>query len=174
MHRSRFCPLCAAPLTRRVPEFDNRERLTCPACGYVLYVNPKMAAGTIPYRDGKVALVQRGIEPGLGLWSWPCGYVEIDETVEDCAMRETREESALTVELGELLGVYSYPVVAEHGHTPTSGLIVMAWETTSVTGELTAGDDADHAQWYGLDEIPWDLLAFDSSRRAIRDFLARR
>jgi ADP-ribose pyrophosphatase YjhB (NUDIX family) len=169
---AKFCPRCAAPLVERVPEKDNRPRSVCPECGHVAYVNPKIAAGSVPFRDGKIAMIRRGVEPSLGLWSWPCGYVEIDETVEAAAERETREESGLVVRLGPLLGAYSYPVVPADGPTPTTGLVIMSWATGDVDGDLVAGDDASDAAWFAPDEIPWDELAFDSSRRALRDFLA--
>jgi ADP-ribose pyrophosphatase YjhB (NUDIX family) len=146
----------------------------CVRCGHVLYLNPKVAAGTLPVRDGRVALIRRGVEPGLDLWSWPCGYVEIDEEVEQAAVRETLEETGLRVGLGDLLGLYSYPVEPGTEQTLTTGLIIAAWETTSVEGELAAGHDAADADWFALDDVPWDRLAFDSSHRALRDLLARR
>lgn len=171
MHRAAFCPRCAAPLIDKVPELDTRPRRVCPSCGFVVYVNPKIAAGTVPSRDGRIALIRRGIEPSRGLWSWPCGYVEIDESVEEAARRETREESGLVVALGAMLGAYSYPVDPKDGHTPTTGLVILSWTTTSVEGEIAAGDDAQDAAWFEVDGIPWTELAFDSSRRALEDFL---
>ena len=141
MHLAAFCPRCAAPLVDKVPELDNRPRRVCPKCAFVVYVNPKVAAGTVPVRDGRIALIRRGIEPSRGLWSWPCGYVEIDETVEEAAARETREESGLVVRLGGLLGTYSYPAERGAHPTPTSGLVVLSWATESVEGELVAGDE---------------------------------
>lgn len=173
MHEAAFCPRCGAALAPRVPEFDTRVRKVCTRCSFVVYVNPKIAAGTLPIREGRIALVRRGIEPSRGRWSWPCGYVEIDETVEEAALRETREESGLVVSLGTMLGAYSYPVRSGDAHGPTTGLVVMAWATEAVEGSLAAGDDADDAAWFALDAIPWEELAFDSTRRALRDFLAR-
>jgi len=171
VHDAAFCPRCAAPLVEKIPDLDSRPRRVCSKCAFVVYVNPRIAAGTAPVRDGRVALIRRGIEPSRGLWSWPCGYVEIDETLEDAALRETREESGLVVRLGKLLGPYSYPVKASDGHTPTTGLVVVSYLTESVEGELVAGDDAADAAWFDLDKIPWTDLAFDSSRRALLDLL---
>ena len=171
MHLAAFCLRCAAPLADKIPELDNRPRRVCTACAFVVYVNPKIAAGTVPVRDGRIALIRRGIEPSRGLWSWPCGYVEIDETVEEAAIRETREESGLVVRLGAMLGIYSYPATGGAGPTPTSGLVVVSWATTSVEGDLVAGDDAVDAAWFEVSKIPWMGLAFDSSRRALTDFL---
>jgi ADP-ribose pyrophosphatase YjhB (NUDIX family) len=145
----------------------------CPACGYVCYVNPKIATGTVPVRDGRVALIRRGIEPALGLWSFPCGYVEHDETLEEAAVRETREESGLRVVLGPMLGAYSYPGRVGDGMSNPSGIVVVAWSVGEVAGDLVAGDDAQDAAWFTPDAIPWDTLAFDSSRRGLRDALVR-
>ena len=171
LHAATYCPRCATPLVERVPEFDNRTRRVCPKCGFVVYVNPKIAAGTVPVRDGRIAMVRRGIDPGRGLWSWPCGYVEIDESVEEGALRETREECGPVVRLGPLLGAYSYPVRTADVHSATTGLVVMAWATTGAEGDLAPGDDAADAAWFDVAKIPWDELAFDSSRRALADWL---
>lgn len=173
MHLAAFCPRCGAGLTDAVPPLDTRPRRVCPKCTFVVYLNPKIAAGTLPVRDGRMALVRRGIEPWSGLWSWPCGYVEIDETIEEAAARETFEESGLRVGVGALLGPYSYPVRTPAEHGPTSGLVVVPYLTVAVEGDLVAGDDADDAAWFTPDAIPWDDLAFDSTRRALRDLLSR-
>lgn len=171
MHLAAFCPRCAAPLVEKIPELDSRPRRVCSKCAFVVYVNPKIAAGTVPVRDGRVALIRRGVEPARGSWTWPCGYVEIDESVEDAAARETREESGLVVRLGGLLGTYSYPVRPEEGPSPTTGLVVMSWATADVEGDLVAGDDAVDAAWFDVAKIPWAELAFDSSRRALEDWI---
>ena len=165
---ARFCVLCAAELESTVPEGDDRPRRRCPACGTVLYHNPRIAAGTVPVHEGRVALIRRGVQPGRGKWSWPCGYVEIDETVKECAVRETREESGLEVTLGPLLGMYSYPL-GHDGGAPDTGMVIVAFAATVDATELCAGDDADAAQWFAPDEIPWEEIAFDSSLRGLRD-----
>jgi ADP-ribose pyrophosphatase YjhB (NUDIX family) len=171
VHAAVFCPRCAAPLVEKVPELDSRTRRACPACGFVAYVNPKLAAGTVPVRDGRVALIRRGVEPSRGLWSWPCGYVEIDETLEEAAVRETREESGLVVRLDRLLGPYSYPVRAPATPTLSTGLVIVSWTCAAVEGELVPGDDAVDAAWFDVAKIPWTELAFDSSKRALEDVL---
>ncbi len=171
MHRARYCPLCAGELEPRVPDGDTRERSVCSACGFVLYVNPRLAAGTVPVRDGRIALIRRGVGPRVGFWSWPCGFVEIDETLEQAAARETLEETGLRVTLGERLGVYSFPQYPVRGPEVTRGFVIAAWRTEEVTGDLVAGDDAAEARWFARDDIPWDQLAFRSSHQALSDLL---
>lgn len=167
-----FCARCGAGLVTDVPELDDRPRRLCRACGYVAYVNPKLAAGTVPVRDGRVALIRRGVPPREGLWSWPCGYVEIDETIETCAVRETREECGLDVELGPMLGLFSYPLLPEGPQGWMGGFVIVCYATRSVEGTIQAGDDATEAAWYDLDDLPWDLLAFRSSHDGLRALLA--
>jgi ADP-ribose pyrophosphatase YjhB (NUDIX family) len=176
MRQAAYCPRCAAPLVDRVPPLDNRARKVCGACGFVVYLNPKVAAGTVPVHGGRIGLIRRGVAPGIGLWSWPCGYVEIDETIEAGALRETYEETGLRVALEGLLGAYSYPVTGDPADTAalgsSTGLLVLCWAAVRLEGELVAGDDADDAAWFRPEDLPWPELAFDSSRRALDDFLA--
>lgn len=164
---ARFCPHCAAPLGRAVPTGEDRERLVCTACGEVLYVGPKVAAGTVTALEGGVVLIRRGVEPRAGYWSFPCGFVESDETVAEGAVRETREECGLQVALDGMLGCYSY---AANAHAP-SGLLIVAFRAHVMGGVLRAGDDATHARVVAPDAIPWEDLAFRSSHAALRDWL---
>lgn len=174
-----FCAQCGTALITDTPPLDDRPRRLCPRCGHVAYVNPKLAAGTVPVRDGHVALIRRGVPPRVGFWSWPCGYVEIDETIETCAVRETREECGLTVELGPMLGLFSYPRIEPPGPADPAlregalgGFVIACFATTSAEGSIVAGDDATEAEWFPLDAVPWDLLAFRSSHDGLRALLA--
>lgn len=162
----KFCSRCAAPMKRAVPPDDHRERHVCTQCGFIHYLDPKVACGTIAERDGKFALIQRNIEPRKGYWSFPCGFMEIDETTEQAAHRETREETGLEVELGPLIGTYSYTDTFYGG-----AIVVVVYRATVVGGTLRADDDVCDARMIAPGEIPWDQLAFKSSTAAIRDWL---
>src|SRR5207247_4904509 len=91
----RFCPLCAGALGREAVPPDQREQAVCSRCRFVFYLNPKVVAGTIPEQDGRILLTRRSINPGLGLWTFPGGFVDFGETVTDGARRETFEETGL-------------------------------------------------------------------------------
>ena len=102
----------SAPLRQRLvqgtPPSEDRERLRCPACGFIAYVNPRLVVTTIPVTDaGEVVLLRRGIEPGVRRWAQPGGFLEVDETVHEAAIRETLEETGLLVDPGEIVGLYS-------------------------------------------------------------------
>jgi 8-oxo-dGTP diphosphatase len=160
----RFCPLCAAPLRRAPVPPDQREQAVCPACEFVFYLNPKVVAGTIPEHDGSVLLTRRSISPGRGLWTFPGGFVDFGESVTDAAVRETLEETGLAVDLTGLLNVYSYP-----------GSPVIIVYTARVTGgTLTPCAENDQLVWTVPEEIPWHALAFDSTREALREWVAAR
>ena len=88
----RFCPSCGQRLTPRRLKPGDRERMVCPACDFVLYLDPKVAVGTIIRTDdGRLVLVRRAIEPGYGLWVFPGGYVDRGEQIIEAAVREARE-----------------------------------------------------------------------------------
>lgn len=160
----RFCPLCATALRRAPVPPDQREQAVCPACGFVFYLNPKLVAGTIPEQDGRVLLTRRSISPGRGLWTYPGGFVDFGESVTDAAVRETLEETGLTVELTGLLNVYSYP----------GAPVIIVYTARVITGTLTVCAENDCLEWRAPDEIPWDALAFPSTREALREWVAAR
>ena len=96
-----FCSRCGARLRMGEIPGEDRERLACDACGYIAYVNPRLVVTAIPVTDaGEVVLLRRGIEPAYGSWAQPGGFLEVDETVNQAAIRETFEETGLIVEPG--------------------------------------------------------------------------
>ena len=158
----KFCARCGHALEMRAVE-DHRLRPVCPACGYIVYQNPLIAAGVIAERgDGKIVLVLRGENPGKGLWGFPSGFMEIDETVQAAAQRECLEETGLTIDLDDLLGVWSY----HHEYKQSSGVLVL-YAARVVGGELRPGSDSVAAKFFALDEIPVEQLAFTTHREAL-------
>jgi ADP-ribose pyrophosphatase YjhB (NUDIX family) len=151
----RFCPRCAAPARVEAP-----RRLGCDACGYVAFYNPKPVACAIPFTaGGEVILLRRGFDPGAGLWTFPGGFVDLGESVEDAALRETREELELDVELGRLVGVYSRP----------DDRIVLVVFRARALGEPRTTPEAVEVGAFALGDVPWEDLAFWSTRQALRD-----
>jgi ADP-ribose pyrophosphatase YjhB (NUDIX family) len=157
---------CGQRLTTAVPEGDTRRRLVCMDCGFVHYINPRPVAGTIPVRgaDGHILLVRRAIEPRAGSWVFPGGFMDVGETAEEAAARETREEACLEVINLRLVGVYT-----RNG----PGVVVIVYEAEAVS-EAAAGDETTEVRWFHPDEIPWEDLAFDSTESALRDWVMRR
>lgn len=162
----RFCISCGAELTYRAwTEGDGTMQLCCtsPSCNHVHFLDPKVAAGVIPALDGKAIIVQRAHNPGKGLWTFPGGFVNRGEVVSEAAVREAMEEAGVEVKSGPLMGVYSFP------GNPTI-LIVYAGEV--VGGEPRPLAESTDLRLVGPDEIPYEELAFDTTRAAFRDWQA--
>ena len=106
---SKFCSQCGAPVTSRVPEGEDREREVCPVCNFIHYRNPIPVVGCVPEYEGRILLCRRAIDPRLGYWTVPAGFMELDETLEEAALRETREEACAEVRLGELFSIVDVP-----------------------------------------------------------------
>jgi ADP-ribose pyrophosphatase YjhB (NUDIX family) len=161
-----FCPTCGGPLESRSLKSGDPDRLVCTRCGYVFYLDPKVAVGTIiDDGEGRVVLVRRAIEPGFGKWVFPGGYVDRGEHVLAAAMREAREESGLVIELRGLVDIYSYA-----GRTP----VILVYAATRLEGDLQVDDEGLEARWFAESEIPWNELAFRSTYEGIRDYFAGR
>jgi 8-oxo-dGTP diphosphatase len=139
---------------------DGRVRWQCPACGFVQYENPVPGAGILIEQDGGLVMVQRGHPPCEGGWALPSGFIEADESVEQAAVREAREETGLDVELLELYGVYSFPEGPLR-----SGLIIFYRARARDFGALRAGDDAREARLFKPDDIP--PLCFRTHREVV-------
>jgi ADP-ribose pyrophosphatase YjhB (NUDIX family) len=160
----RFCPKCGAGLHRRVLRDGDPERLVCAGCEFVFYLDPRLAACTICMLDGGIVLLRRGIEPQLGKWVFPGGFVDRGETVQAAAVRETLEEVNLRVLLTGILDVYSFP---------GQDVVVVVYAAEVVGGAMEARDECLEAKLFRPESIPWEDLAFDSTRAALRDYLHR-
>jgi 8-oxo-dGTP diphosphatase len=160
-----FCSRCGAALRLGPLPAEDRDRLACDKCGHITYVNPRLVVTTLPVTEaGEVVLLRRGIEPGLGLWAQPGGFMEIDETVHEGAMRETLEETGLVVEPGAVVGLYTRPEAA---------IVVIAFEAKIVGGVPTATAEALEVRPFAPEAIPWPQLAFRTTEWALRDWVRR-
>ena len=161
-----YCSRCGNALQFGAVDGEDRHRLACPSCGHISYVNPRLVVTTIPITErGDVVLLRRGIEPGRGSWAQPGGFLEVDETVTEGAVRETLEETGLLVEPGEIVGLYSRLEAA---------VVVLAIEARVVGGEIRLNPEALEIQAFGPDAIPWPGIAFNTTHWALHDWVRRR
>ena len=158
------CQQCGGDLRSQYVTEEQRDRLVCQACGFIHYLNPRVVAAAIPERDGSVLLMRRALEPRRGYWTPPGGFVELGESTEEAALRESEEEVGLPLELAGLLGVYSRPAV---------GIVVVVYRALALREEPNLGSEALEARWFTPQAIPWDDLAFDTTARALRDWVER-
>jgi len=160
-----FCSNCGSRVVLKVPEGDFLPRHVCENCGTIHYENPKIVVGSVPEYEGRILLCKRGIEPRLGYWTIPAGFMENDETLEAGAAREAQEEALIQVEIGSLL------LVANVTHTRQvhiffrSRMLTPAFGVTHESLEVKLVDEKD---------IPWSDLAFPSTEYALRRFVEDR
>jgi len=159
MTNSRYCLECGTALEDRHQE--DRARPTCPACGFIHYLDPKVAVAVVLGNADGVLLGRRGIDPGSGLWSFPAGYVNRGEVLEEASIREVFEELGLQVRLSGLVGVYS---------EPGNPVVLVVYGADVVGGELTPdGREVVEVRRFPLDALPTDL-AFPHDRRVLDDW----
>lgn len=160
----RFCPRCGHGLEPQVVKSGEHARPACTACGFVAYLDPKLAACTVFMHDGGVVLLKRDTAPQLGKWVFPGGFVNRGEPVHAAAIRETREEVNLRVGLTGILDVYSFP---------GEETAVVVYAAHVLSGKLEARDESSEVRPFPPEALPWDELGFDSTRAALRDYLRR-
>lgn len=162
----KFCSRCGSPLTLGPVPGEERERLACANCGYVAYLNPRLVVTALPVTDtGGVMLLRRAIEPGYGKWAQPGGFLEIDETAQEGAVRETLEETGLLIEPATIVGIYSRPQAA---------VVVVAWEARIVGGSARETSESLEVREFAPAEIPWPQIAFQTTTWALEDWLRLR
>ncbi|MFN0118389.1 MAG: NUDIX domain-containing protein [Elusimicrobiota bacterium] len=164
MSALRHCSFCGGKLSGKWVPNEKKKRLVCNQCMGITYTNPKVVAGVIPIMpDGKIVLLRRDIEPAKGKWTFPAGYQEMKETVEECAARETYEEICVKVSSLTLLGIYSYR---------DAGTVTIIYSAKVKKGEKpAAGQESQEVAVFACDQIPWKELAFRSTHHALKDFL---
>jgi len=161
--RFRFCPLCGTRLV--ISTQEDVPRLACPACSYIHYHNPIPAAGAIIRKDGRILFVRRKFDPKGGDWSFPAGFMEYDETPEECVLRELEEETGLTGDIKNLVGVYAA------GDDPRNRVILIVYEVEITGGTEQPGDDAAELGYFPRNDFP--KLAWASHHQALRDYFNR-
>lgn len=161
----KFCPDCGTALERRIPAGDNRLRSVCPACGAVHYENPRVVVGCVPEWQGRILLCQRAIAPRRGFWTTPAGFLEIGETLQAAAARESLEEAQASVEVGSMLAVTD---------VLHAGQVHVTFRARLLEERFGVGSESLQVGLYDIADIPWDELAFPSIRFALRCYLEDR
>ena len=153
----KFCQHCGSVLGEK--EIENKLRPHCAKCGFTVFLDPKIAAVVLATKDDRLLMVRRGVEPEIGRWSFPAGYVDRGEVVEDAAIREVREETGLDVRLNGFVGLYS----------ETNRAVVLAvYSAEIIGGSLKADHDAQEAAYFSANDLP--PLPFPHDDRIIEDW----
>lgn len=157
-----FCSHCGASVSQKIPLGDNLPRHVCNQCKQVHYHNPKIVAGCIPEWEDHILLCRRAIEPRLGLWTFPAGFMELGESTEEAAIRETKEEAQADVEITGLSAVLSLPHI---------GQVYLVFRGRMLAPTYAAGAESLEVGLFPLSAIPWEQLAFPVVREALRRYV---
>jgi len=161
-----YCSQCGHAVERRIPDGDHLPRDVCPSCSTIHYVNPKVIVGCVPeWEDGRVLMCRRAIEPRLGRWTFPAGFLELGETSGAGAAREAQEEADAEVEPGELFVVINVPYVSQVYLIHRARLKAPRFGPTIESSEVVLMRE---------DEIPWDQIAFPTIWHGLKYFFADR
>lgn len=161
----KFCDECGAPVRLRVPPGDHLPRYVCDACGTIHYHNPRLVVGCVPEHEGRILLCRRAIEPRRGYWTVPAGFMENDETLQQAAARESREEALAEVTIGSLLSV----VHVLHAHQ-----VHVFFRATLPAARYGVGAESLEVALVEPGEIPWEEIAFPSTDFTLRRYLEDR
>lgn len=159
------CSNCGHATDTKIPLGDSLPREVCPACHTIHYVNPKVICGALAVWEDQVLLCRRAIEPRYGLWTLPAGYMELFETMQEGAARETREEAEAEVEIEQLYCMYNIPRI---------GQIYVLFKAKLIEGRFGAGEETIECRLFKEQDIPWDELAFPSVKRTLEHFFCDR
>lgn len=158
----KYCSGCGERVEQRIPEGDNRHRYVCTHCDIIHYQNPLIIAGTVAVWNNRILLCRRAIEPRYGYWTLPAGFMENQETTEEAAARETREEALAEVDMNGLYAIINVPHINQ---------IHMFYRATLINGAFGAGQESLESQLFEPSDIPWRDLSFPTVRKTLELFI---
>jgi ADP-ribose pyrophosphatase YjhB (NUDIX family) len=161
----KHCRACGGQVHYAIPADDNRDRATCLVCSTIHYENPLNVVGTLPAWEDKVLLCRRNIEPRRGLWTLPAGFMELGETTEEGAIRETIEEAGARIELEGLFTLFNVVRV---------GQVHFFYRARLLDTDFDPGPETIEAALFAEAEVPWDEMAFRTTRRTLEHYFEDR
>ncbi|PHS73215.1 MAG: NUDIX hydrolase [Cycloclasticus sp.] len=161
----KYCSQCGNKNNKIIPDGDDRIRDVCPSCDTIHYQNPRIIAGCIPVWEDKILLCKRAINPRKGYWTLPAGFMELGETTEQAAIRETLEEAEAIVQTDELYAVFNLPHINQ---------VYMIYRSVLLKPEFSSGTESLETRLFEEHEIPWDELAFETMRLSLKYYFRDR
>jgi len=161
----RFCPLCGQEIDYLVKDGRGPASFSCARCGFIRYQDPKLVVCALLEMDQRLLLVKRAHPPQKGTWVLPGGYVDRGEELKAATARETEEECGLKISVKDLIGIYS---------TSGNPVVLVVYQAEHLSGELNINDESIEAGWFGLQEIPWEKIGFQSTKDALNDYIKKK
>lgn len=160
--QQKFCTQCGHLLTSMCPPMDNRLRDCCTNCGAVHYCNPLVVVGTVPVYDNKILLCKRAIEPQYGKWTLPAGFMEMGESTEQGAIRETAEEAGAKIQIESLLTMIDVPEVSQ---------VHIYYLAKVLSPEFYPGEESLEVKLFDFNDIPWSEISFTTVTSTLHRYL---
>ncbi|NOX35116.1 MAG: NUDIX hydrolase [Deltaproteobacteria bacterium] len=161
----KFCTTCGSPVELKIPLDDDHMRCVCTNCGEVHYSNPKMVVGCIPELNGRVLLCKRNIEPQKGKWTLPAGYLENKESVQDGALRETKEETMADVDIIAPYRLFNIVFVSQ---------VYLMFRAIIKSDKFGPTKESTDVRLFSEKDIPWDDIAFDVIKQTLEHYFKDR
>lgn len=161
----KFCSECGQSVTARVPDGDTRSRFICDHCETIHYQNPRIVAGCLAVHERQVLLCRRAIEPRMGYWTLPAGFMENGETTEEAALRETWEEARARLQSQQLYMLFNLPHINQ---------VYMFFRGELADLNFSAGDESLEVRLFHEADIPWDELAFPTIGKTLKQYFIDR
>lgn len=157
-----YCGNCGHSISLQIPDGDDRERHCCNSCGSIHYFNPRIIVACLPIWKNRIMLCKRGIEPRLGYWTLPGGFMELGETTEQGAARETWEETRAEVDIQHLHGIYNMPQINQ---------VYFVYKANMKSPDFELTPESTEIKLVAPEDIPWDLLAFKVMHKALKQYV---
>ena len=158
-----YCIMCGNFVEKVLLKDDSVERFICTTCNHIHYENPKIIVGSLPVKDDFILLCKRNIEPARGKWTFPSGYMEIGESLEDGAKREAYEEARLVYEIIKLYGSFSIPRI---------GQVLFVYLGKILNKDYKAASETSEVKLFQLNKIPWGNISFPSVEFFLKRYVA--
>tara|TARA_B100001175_G_C19223740_1_gene501892 strand:- start:20 stop:547 length:528 start_codon:yes stop_codon:yes gene_type:complete len=157
-----YCEKCGSITENINVEGDSIRRDVCKSCSFIRYINPKIIVGVLPEKDESILLCKRDIEPSIGKWTIPSGFMEMNESLEDGARRESIEEANCKFDIIRLYGTYSIPVI---------GQVLFVFLGKIINNDFRAMDETSEVRLFPISKIPWDQIAFPSVKFFLSNYV---
>jgi ADP-ribose pyrophosphatase YjhB (NUDIX family) len=160
----KFCNVCGGSINRLIPKGDNRERYVCSdeVCGEIHYQNPRIITGCLPIYKEQILLCRRAIEPRLGLWTLPAGFLENQETTQQGAERESLEEANANLDIKELYTIFDIPHINQ---------VYFFYRAELLDTDFSPGIESLDVKLFKKEDIPWDELAFPAIKKTLEYYI---
>lgn len=160
-----YCNRCGSSVSHTVPAGDSLPRSVCNACGYIQYENPRLVVGCVAEYEERILLCRRAIEPRLGFWTLPAGFMENGETTAQAACRETFEEAGARIILDAPFAMISIAHINQ---------VHLFYRGRMISPDYSAGEESLEVELFRAEDIPWNELSFRSVGRCLEQYLADR